>query len=273
MCILFLFFDPHNIYGRFKFVLASNRDEIYSRESIPAKFWNSKGHDVLSGLDVKSGGTWLGINTNGKFSVVTNYLQPYEDPSFISRGKLVSDYLTSNISAHEYLCYLSERGHLYNGFNLLTASFSNESDELYYYSNRSCMAPERLETGIYGLSNSLLDISWPKVCIGKRLFTDIIHTHKNDLNQELLTTELLEMLNDTSQLPIDPRIEEQGQDFVRPMIKEFSSICVRANGYGTKTNTIVTIDNNYRVNFIEKTVTGTDTKETEISKYTFNLSS
>ncbi|URH28193.1 T10 product [Fowlpox virus] len=79
------------------------------------------------------------------------------------------------------------------------------------------------------------------------------------------------MLNDTSPLPIDPRIQEQGQDFIRPMIKEFSSICVRADGYGTRTNTIVTIDSHYSVNFIEKTITDMDTKEFKISRYTFSL--
>lgn len=36
-----------------------------------------------------------------------------------------------------------------------------------------------------------------------------------------------------SQLP-DPAIEEQGKDYIRPVLNEYAAICVRCPGYGTR---------------------------------------
>ena len=50
----------------------------------------------------------------------------------------------------------------YRGFNLL----ASDGTDLYSFSNRAG-APQRLQPGIYGLSNHLLDTPWPKVRLAR----------------------------------------------------------------------------------------------------------
>ncbi|AYP74230.1 T10-like protein [Fowlpox virus] len=274
MCLVFILFDPCNILGRYKFILAANRDEYYSRLSKPADFWYHNSNVIVSGLDLQTknaDGTWLGMNRFGKISAITNYLQPKEDPNAISRGYLVSNYLTSDVNSYEYLLDVSRNGHLYNGFNIITASIGNGPDKLCYYSNRSNEPPKELCCGIYGISNSLLDTPWTKLTYGKEKFTDIVKNQSPYTTSEELTASLLSLLNDTTPIPIDPAIEKQGKEFISPILKEFSAICVRAKGYGSRTNTVITIDCNYNVSFTERTMLDTDAKEWKTSNFIFSI--
>lgn len=36
-----------------------------------------------------------------------------------------------------------------------------------------------------------------------------------------------------SQLP-DPAIEDQGKDYIRPILNKYAAVCVRCPGYGTR---------------------------------------
>lgn len=53
-------------------ILGANRDEFLGRPTEPAHFhtFGRPGGDVLSGLDVRAGGTWLGINRRGRIAVL-----------------------------------------------------------------------------------------------------------------------------------------------------------------------------------------------------------
>ncbi|ARF02689.1 SWPV1-084 [Shearwaterpox virus] len=273
MCIVFIFFDPYNFISRYKLILASNRDESYHRLSKPADFWKFGTETIISGLDLQTEnpyGTWLGMNRKGKISVITNYMQPKEDPNAISRGYLVSDYLISYTNGYDYLLDISKKNHLYNGFNLITASFENGNDKIYYYSNRYKEPPKELSYGIYGLSNSLLDTPWTKLTYGKKKFTYIVNQNSCS-NSDKITNSLLSLLNDTTPIPIDPAIEEQGKEFITPILKEYSAICVKAKGYGSRTNTVITIDHDYNVSFTERTMLDTEGKEWKTSNFIFKI--
>ncbi|XP_007899975.1 transport and Golgi organization protein 2 homolog [Callorhinchus milii] len=272
MCIIFFKFDPRPI-SAYRLVLASNRDEIYSRPSKPADFWASNS-DILSGLDMeegKEGGTWLGISRKGKFATLTNYLQPIMNPNAHGRGSLVSNFLTGNQDSLSYLKRISTEGHLYNGFNLLAADFSNtKEDVMCYYGNQSGKEPQLLQPGIYGLSNSLLDTPWNKVLHGKKLFTEIT-TKINELSAEELANELIHLMNDEEPHFPDPGIEQQISDSMRPMLSKYSSVCVRLTGYGTRTNTVILIDTKGRVTFTERTMLNSDIHQWKVSSYHFEL--
>jgi uncharacterized protein with NRDE domain len=64
---------PHSI-------LCTNRDEFLSRPTMAAEF-HSFGHEaekasILSGRDLRAGGTWLGMNLSGRVAllyVTANY--------------------------------------------------------------------------------------------------------------------------------------------------------------------------------------------------------
>ncbi|XP_075072879.1 transport and Golgi organization protein 2 homolog isoform X2 [Mixophyes fleayi] len=274
MCIIFFKFDPRPVSkNAYRLVLAANRDEFYHRPSKPADFWGSN-NDILSGLDLeagKEGGTWLGITKRGKFAALTNYLQPKIDVNAKGRGALVSNFLTSDLDSSSYLKKISAEGHLYNAFNLVAADFNNtKGDAIYYYGSKGDRAPIQLKPGLYGLSCSLLDTPWKKLQHGKNLFADVIK-RSQDIAREDLVQELIKVMNNEEQQLPDPAIEEQGKDFVRPILSSYSAVCVRCPGYGTRTNTIVLIDGEGHVTFTERTMLNCDITQWKTSTYQFKL--
>ena len=159
MCLLLLALHSHPDY---KLVIAANRDEYYERPTATAAFWEDA-PGLLAGRDLRAGGTWLGITTEGRIAAITNFRAPGSEKSRApSRGNLVSDFLLGRDSPGDYLSGLEKQAHQYNGFNLIVG----RTDELYWYSNRGGQS-RSLSPGIYGVSNSLLDTPWPKVTQGK----------------------------------------------------------------------------------------------------------
>ncbi|XP_072271783.1 transport and Golgi organization protein 2 homolog [Pyxicephalus adspersus] len=274
MCIIFFKFDPRPVSkNAYRLILAANRDEFYHRPAKPADFWGTN-NEILSGLDMetgKEGGTWLGITKRGKFAVLTNYLQPKIDVNAKGRGQLVANFLTSDLDSFSYLKKVSEEGHLYNAFNLVAADFNNtKSDSVYYYGSKGEKQPVKLNPGLYGLSCSLLDTPWKKLQHGKRLFADIIQK-SHDIAKEDLVQELIKVMNNEEPQIPDPAIEEQGKEYVSPILTGYCAVSVRCPGYGTRTNTIVLIDNEGHVTFTERTMMNCDITQWKTSTYQFKL--
>nr|XP_056715481.1 transport and Golgi organization protein 2 homolog isoform X2 [Euleptes europaea] len=311
MCILFFKFDPRPVSkNAYRLILAANRDEFYLRPSKSADFWDSS-NEILSGLDMeegKEGGTWLGISKKGKMAALTNYMQPKIDKNAKGRGALVTNFLTTELDSYSYLKKVASEGHLYNGFNLIAADLkgsahliaasggknpeaagtgsgwlsrpsgkaglpgrnTTKGDVIYYYGNKGDPDPVFLNPGVYGLSNSLLDTPWKKLQFGKQLFTDVVK-HSQDLTKEDLVQELIKVMNNQDpQLP-DPAIEDQGKDYILPILDKYAAICVRCPNYGTRTNTVILIDAEGHVTFTERTMLNADVDQWKMSTYQFKL--
>jgi uncharacterized protein with NRDE domain len=132
-------------------IVAANRDEFHARPAAAAAFW--KDHpQILAGRDLEAMGTWMGVSRSGRFAAVTNYRGGGEPRAKESRGHLVSRFLVGGAGPAEYVAAVAKRRGEYSGFNLLCA----DGAELWWFSNRDA-APRRLEPGIYGLGNDLLD--------------------------------------------------------------------------------------------------------------------
>ncbi|MFM7522831.1 MAG: NRDE family protein, partial [Betaproteobacteria bacterium] len=58
-------------------VLAANRDEFFSRPAQSADWWSDQ-PNVFAGRDLEGGGTWLGVNRQGRFAALTNIRNGYE---------------------------------------------------------------------------------------------------------------------------------------------------------------------------------------------------
>ncbi|XP_075390043.1 transport and Golgi organization protein 2 homolog isoform X2 [Tenrec ecaudatus] len=276
MCIIFFKFDPRPVSkNAYRLILAANRDEFYHRLSKRADFWGTN-NEILSGLDMeegKEGGTWLGISTRGKLAALTNYLQPRLDRDARGRGELATHFLTNDIDSLSYLKKISTEGHLYNGFNLITADLSTtKGDVVCYYGNRGQPEPIVLTPGIYGLSNALLDTPWRKLSFGKRLFQETVEQSQT-LSKDALIAQLLSVLNnEEAQLP-DPAIVEQGQEYVQPILNKYAAVCVRCPDYGTRTNTIILVDTDGQVTFAERSMLDKDPTRWETSTHEFRLQS
>jgi len=165
MCLIVLAWRAH---PDTPLIVAANRDEFHARPAAPAAFWEDR-PDILAGRDLEARGTWMGVSRSGRFAAVTNYRGAKEPRAAESRGALVSRFLGNGMAPAQYLEGL--KASLYSGFNLL----ASDGRELWWMSNRETErsgAPRRLEPGVYGLGNTLLDS--PDVESSKRDFTAVL---------------------------------------------------------------------------------------------------
>lgn len=234
MCLIFLSLKQHASY---KLIVAANRDEFYIRKTAAADFWTDE-PNILGGRDLEAGGTWLGMNRNGKLSMITNYRDPKNiDPHAPSRGKLVSDFLSNDTGAREYLESLQPSAKKYNGFNLITGT----TESLCYFSNYREGITE-MNKGLFGLSNHLLDTPWPKVVKGKKLMTEIIAG-------KFVPKDLFHLLYN-EEVASDDLLPETGIGL--PRERALSSMFIKSPGYGTRCSTVILVDNDNQVFFAER---------------------
>lgn len=235
MCLIALAWEKHPGY---KLIVAANRDEFYDRETIPAHFWESD-PEILAGKDLKAGGSWMGVNKSGNWAALTNYRDMRAIKAQApSRGMLIINYLKSRSSPEEYMKWIAAGSGAYNGFNLLCGDLN----ELYYFSN-VLSAPVRLAPGVYGLSNHLLDTPWPKVTAAKFMMDEELSQKEPDPERLLNGLYHSEIYSD-DQLP-DTGIGLETE-------RNLSSIFIRMKDYGSRSSTILLIDNHDNVSFIER---------------------
>ena len=251
MCLLLISYNHHPVY---KVIVAANRDEFYNRPTEPAKFWDNDS-SILAGKDLLAGGTWLGITKLGRFAAITNYREPQNIlTGSPSRGKLVTNFLEGNSSIKNYLDSLVSTADQYNGYNLIIM----DNDEAAYFSNKT-KKMLKLSPGIYALSNHLLNTPWPKVETSKKSFVNIIN------NQNISTDELFNILSDTS-TPPDELLPDTGLGL--EIERAVSPVFVSTPFYGTRSSTVILIDKQNNVTFIEKSL---DTNKNEWSFASFNF--
>jgi uncharacterized protein with NRDE domain len=164
MCLLVLAWQAH---PRYRLIVAANRDEFHARPTAPMAPWNDA-PDILAGRDLSAQGTWLAVDRERRFGIVTNFrdVQP-KRPDAPSRGGLIPDWLAQKSAPAMFLGQLEPHAQRYAGFNLLL----NDADSLWYASNRASRFARALEPGVYGLSNLLLDTPWPKLTRVRAKFT------------------------------------------------------------------------------------------------------
>lgn len=239
MCTLLIAIDQHPAY---RLIVAANRDEFYDRATAPAGFW-AEAPDLFAGRDLVRGGTWLGVTTAGRIAALTNYREPHPPRSDApSRGHLVTGYLTGEESAEEYLQRLGRRTAAYSGYNLI----AGDPDTLYYQSNRSeGIIP--LRPGLYGLSNHLLDTPWPKVERGKAALARLLRQDK------LSPEEIFPLLSDTTKAP-DDEVPDTGVGLEWERL--LSSIFIESERYGTRSSTVLMVDEDRQATLIERSYDG-----------------
>lgn len=255
MCLILFAYDQHPNY---KLVLAANRDEFYNRATEKAGFWEDN-PSILAGRDLEKMGTWMGINKeNGRFAAITNYRDLSSiNENAISRGELVSNYLDNNEASIEYLQKVNDNGHLYNGFNLLTG----DSTTMHYYSNYGNRFA-KITTGIHGLSNRHLNTPWPKVELGKKKLDNCLS--KDQIDPDCL----FEILTNTDQ----PKNEDLPDTGVGIKLERLlAPIFIKSKDYGTRASTVLLIDRNENVTFIERSYQGNE-KEWKETSFEFKIS-
>lgn len=125
MCILFFYINQSATNNEYKLILASNRDESYTRPALPAGHWQEN-ESVIGGRDMepgREGGTWLAISTKKnlfKFGALLNITGEAKEANALARGDLVGNYVAGNQTNADYCRQLIESEKKYNTFSLVS---------------------------------------------------------------------------------------------------------------------------------------------------------
>lgn len=228
MCLITFIKDKHPEYP---LILVANRDELYDRPSAAIHNWIDH-PSVTAGVDLQAFGTWLGYTDKGRFITVLNHpftawetsIQPPK-----SRGQLLKEYLTSDISIADFKEYLTEHRSEYDGYHLLFGTFS----ELNYYSNVNNTF-HTFESGIHCLANTLDDLSHHRRDRSAELLSQYVENKTGELNVEELTA-----------LLADKQLAETMEDYPKELAYEEakmnSSIFIQGVEFGTVGTTAILV--------------------------------
>lgn len=224
---------------RWPLVIAANRDEFLNRPTAPLARWTTDaGKEVISGRDLRAGGTWLGLSPGGRMAMLTNVREPHPVAGERSRGELVMRWLEGGMDAGQFMAQTD--GAVYGAFNLVLGDF--QSSAWHWLSNQSDPdgGPAQgwqscaLKSGVYGLSNGALDTPWPKTRALKTALRQALDSDR----QEDLQTGLWSALQDRKR-PSDEHLPRTGVPLA--LERALSSVFVDfpEHGYGTRSSTLL----------------------------------
>lgn len=234
MCIIFLAVRQHEDYP---LILLANRDEYRNRPTAPLNYWQESAQ-ILAGKDLQGGGTWLGVNRSGKLAALTNIRNlAMHQPGRVSRGQIIKNYLVKEQNDEEYLTELARTPMHYNPYNLILGTI----DHLFAYNNLE-QKVETIPSGIHGLSNASLNTPWPKIIRGKQLLEQQI--------RKRIDIEALFQIMQDEQRPEEGELPDTGIGL--PYERYLSAIFLTAPKYGTRSTSIILMDNNHQIDFYER---------------------
>ena len=218
MCLIVVGWRVHPEYP---LVVAANRDEFYARPSTTIGRWPDA-PQVIGGIDLEAGGTWLGVSDSGRFAAVTNVREPGMAKGNYSRGALTRNFLTGDAAAIDYARQID--GQQFSGFNLLLV----DGASLVYCSNRDGV-PRTLAPGIYGLSNHLLDSPWPKLLAARQGFAAALANLPDE-------SAFFALMADQT-IVADTELPNTGVSLEWERL--LSAIFVKSENYGTRASTLL----------------------------------
>ena len=255
MCLAVIALEAHR---DFALVVAANRDEFHARAATPAAWgvappWR----DILAGRDAKAGGTWLGVNRDGRFALVTNVRGGGANQvGQRSRGDLVPRVLAASDDPAQALSTLRPDAGDYASVNVLAGSAMGAA----WWSNRGD-AVQRIARGVAGLSNAALDTPWPKVQRAAHALRAWAARGATDFDP------LFAMLADRTPVP-DAALPHTGvpHEWERLLATPF----IVDPRYGTRCTTVLAIDRSGQATFHERTFAA-DGTTTGDAVYTFTV--
>ncbi len=230
MCLVAVALDQSS---RFPFVLAANRDEFFTRAATRLAWWEPDGGGpaILGGRDLSAGGTWLGLTAAGRLGLITNIRDPSQmDARAPSRGDIVPQWLKGDMAMSTLWPRLAMTG--YNGFNMIALDFAQ--GDCFWINNRK-LFPERLQRGVFGLSNAFLNTPWPKV---QQLKAKLKQAVAQCADAEALSNDLFAALADPEPAP-DHLLPHTGVSIEWERLLSPAFIRPSAAQYGTRCSTLV----------------------------------
>ncbi|MDO6486551.1 NRDE family protein [Colwellia sp. 6_MG-2023] len=239
MCILFFAIKEH---PKYPVIICANRDEVHQRPTQMMHWWpeTKQQASILAGKDLQAGGTWLGLNKQGRFSALTNFREPQLfDKNKQSRGDLVTQALAKQ--DQEINKQLVNTAHQYNGFNLVFGKLDNLT-----YFNSTSKKQQTLTTGFHSLCNGDLDDIWPKMALGQEQLATAI---QESASQLLNIDNLFTLMKNNQQAEIE-KLPKTGVPL--DWEQRLSSIFIVSPEYGTRTTNIITQDNQGNISVYDR---------------------
>jgi uncharacterized protein with NRDE domain len=230
--------------------LLANRDEYYARPTAPLDFWPDQ-PNILAGRDLRAGGSWLAVNSNGRFCAVTHIREGHAKVAERSRGDLVRRFVSGEEKTLDFARSLAEERQHYAPFNLLFGM----TDDLYHYHSRSGQLI-RVTPGIHTLSNATLDTRWFKC--------ENLEQNLRGIGRMPTEAEAFSWLEDPTQAPTE-RMPNTGIGLA--LERQLSSVFVSARDYGTCSSMLLTVSGRGDIAFSERSF-GLAGRETGRRRYT-----
>jgi uncharacterized protein with NRDE domain len=263
-----------------------------------ADWWDPPNNHVLGGRDMnrEERGTWLGITSDGRVAVLTNYREEGNPGAgLVSRGSMVNAYLTQkpeDASDTESFVKALVRGEGARGSGGFSLVCGRIGEPLAVVSNRTenvdaiaWIAGKKGET--VGLSNTTFgDRSWKKVTEGEKgleaVVDEAVKQRKSqaELEEDLFAllskdtmprkkvgenweSQILQLRNSIFIPPLGDDIPTtNGDELVSAKADEIVSVNGPMSGaYGTQKQTVVLVDNDKNVRWVQRTLFDPDKKQ------------
>ncbi|UUZ68262.1 NRDE family protein [Polaromonas sp. P2-4] len=227
-----------NASAQWPLIIASNRDEFLNRPALPLARWQTaSGQDIISGRDLRGGGTWMGITPGGRVAFLTNVREAQTQITPLSRGELVTRWLEETCDAGNFLAALEKDTAAYGGFNLVLGDFQRNAWT--WLTNKSADHPsgwhaQALEAGVYGLSNAGLDTPWPKTTELTRVLAANLEAPKPDA----LRASLWAALANRQRAPLE-RLPATGVPLALEEALSSAFVDIPEHAYGTRCSTLL----------------------------------
>ena len=242
MCILFI---AYRVFSNSPLLILDNRDENLSRPTDPLHDW---GNGIVGGKDQLKSGTWMAVNKNtGRFAVLTNRRRPFQrkqkqetdkpKQAKLSRGEIVLNILNSESPLEQCLSEFNFCKKQYGGFNIVTGDLNgweNNQEKLYYFNNYQEPFIIKLNPfNVYGLSNTFLHSTWPKVKLGVSLLQNMKDTDVENFEN------LFKLMTNNYKLPDDQLIDTGLKNKETESCLSSIFVDFHQENYGTRTTSIL----------------------------------
>lgn len=227
---------------RWPLVIASNRDEFLARPTLPLAKWRSDlGHEIISGRDLRAGGTWLGVTPSGRVAFLTNVRETSPQSAPFSRGQLVMQWLEAGNDVASFAQALERDNGAYGGFNLVVGDL--QRNDWAWMTNKSSASSsgwhvQSLQAGIYGLSNAALDTAWPKTTELKRVLTTTLAETADTPDLNALQKPLWSALGNRSRAPSE-KLPATGAPLAIEEALSSAFVDFPEHQYGTRCSTVL----------------------------------
>lgn len=222
MCTLAIYFRE---FPGVPIVVAANRDEFLDRPTRPPG-WIPTAPHAFGGQDLRAGGTWLAVNRKGMIAALLNrHTGQPPDEARKSRGELPLQVLRFANATAARSWVEKEEARAYNPFNLLVA----DRHQAWVATNHGGeMTITTLSAGLHVLTNlDLDDPTCPRISGSWQEFASL---RRNEPGASGFREALRSVLA-KHDLPLDPRLPETSR-----------SLCLHLSDYGTRSSTIVFLD-------------------------------